>query len=331
MIEAGMDVARLNMSHATPVIAKKTFETIRSIDDTVAILFDLQGPKIRIGELVEPTILKSGQEFVLSTDDFPGTNERVSISHKELPQDIKPGDTIAINDGIIRLSVKSIKGEDVTTEVLQGGPISSRKGVNIPGIKLSCKIPTEEDLKDLELAAQLEPEYIALSFVTERDDIVRLRYVLESTGPKDAQVISKIEHILAIKNFDEILDASDGVMIARGDLGIEVPIEEVPILQRDLIRKANILAKPAIVATHMLESMTTERVPTRAEVSDVAHAILDRADAVMLSGETAIGHDPVGAVVMMNKIIKRMETRLPQESPLEITSPQKKIVEIIHI
>jgi len=329
MIDAGMDVARLNMSHATAPIARKTFETIRSIDDTVAILFDLQGPKIRIGEVEGEVRINSGQEFVLSTDDFIGTNERVSISHKELTKDVKPGDTIAINDGIIRLLVKSIEGEDVITEVVQGGQISSRKGVNIPGIKLSCKIPTEEDLKDLELAAELEPEYIALSFVTERDDIVRLKYVLESSGPSDAQIISKIEHTLALQNFDEILHESDGVMIARGDLGIEVPIEDVPILQRDLIRKANIWAKPAIVATHMLESMTTESVPTRAEVSDVAHAILDRADAVMLSGETAIGHNPVGAVQMMNKIIKRTEARLPQEDPLDITTPQRKIVEIV--
>ncbi|MFW9798155.1 MAG: pyruvate kinase, partial [Candidatus Thorarchaeota archaeon] len=245
------------------------------------------------------------------------------------PKDVKKGDTIALNDGIVRLEVKEVKGKEVITDVVHGGPISSRKGANIPGIKLSCDVPTEEDIRDLELAATLEPDYIALSFVTDADEVKKLRLTMESVGLTNTDIISKIEHRLAIENFDEILRESDGVMIARGDLGIEVPIEEVPILQRDLIRRANLWAKPAIVATHMLESMTEEMIPTRAEVSDVAHAVLDGADAVMLSGETAMGVDPAGVVTMMNKIIGRAERILPQQDPLEKTSPKKMIVEII--
>ena len=329
MVEAGMDVARLNFSHENRRTAKVTFDTIRSVDDTIPILFDLQGPKIRIGEMVEPAVLLSGAEFTLSTEEFIGDVTRVSISHEELPQDVKKGNIIALNDGIVRLKVKSVKGTEVITEVIHGGPISSRKGANIPGIKLSSKVPTEEDLRDLDIAAELEPDLVALSFVTGADDVKKLRKAMDSKGLENTTIISKIEHTLAIKNFDEILQESDGVMIARGDLGIEVPIEEVPILQRSMIRRANIWAKPAIVATHMLESMTTEVMPTRAEVSDVAHAVLERADAVMLSGETAVGIDPVGVVAMMDKIIKRAERELPHIDPLGVTSPKKMIVEVI--
>ena len=329
LVDAGMDVVRLNMSHEEHSTARKTFDIIRSIDDRIPILFDLQGPKIRIGEMKKPVKLTTGQEFTISTEDFIGDGTRVSISYKDLPKDVKKGDIIALNDGIIRLVVKKIEGTEVTTEVTYGGPLSSRKGANIPGIKLSCEVPTEGDIKDLDLAAELEPDLVALSFVTDKDEIVRLREILEANGPKDAWIIPKIEHKLACDNFDEILKVSDGVMIARGDLGIEVPIEEVPILQRDLIRRANIWAKPAIVATNMLESMTKEIMPTRAEVSDVAHAVLDRADAVMLSGETAVGRYPVETVKMMNRIVKRAEQILPKEDPMAITSPRKMIVEII--
>jgi pyruvate kinase len=329
MAAAGMDVARLNMSHEDRRTAKKTFETIRSVDDTLPILFDLQGPKIRIGEIEGRVDLVTGSEFTLSTKVFVGDASRVSVSYEELPQDVKKGDIIALNDGMVRLKVKSKKKTEVVTEVIHGGPISSRKGVNIPGIKLSRDVPTEEDLRDLDLAVELEPDLIALSFVTGCDDVRKLREVITSNGPTDAWIISKIEHTLAIKNFDEILKESDGVMIARGDLGIEVPIEEVPILQRDLVRRANIWAKPAIVATHMLESMTEEMMPTRAEVSDVAHAIMERADAVMLSGETAVGHDPARAVEMMERIVRRTEQTIVREDPLDVTSPQRMIVEII--
>ncbi|MFX1561311.1 MAG: pyruvate kinase [Promethearchaeota archaeon] len=329
MVKAGMDVARLNMSHEDHKNARKTFETLRAIDDTLPILFDLQGPKIRVGEIDGQIDLVTGSELVLSTEDFVGDANRISVSHEDLPKDVKVGNIIALNDGIIRLKVKSKKKTEVVTEVVHGGPISSRKGVNIPGIKLSCAVPTEEDLKDLDLAAELEPDLIALSFVTDCEDVRKLREVITANGPEDAWIISKIEHTLAIKNFDEILKDSDGVMIARGDLGIEVPIEEVPILQRDLIRRANLWAKPAIVATHMLESMTEELIPTRAEVSDVAHAIMERADAVMLSGETAVGQYPVEAVEMMERIVKRTEQTITREDPLDITSPRRMIVEIV--
>ncbi|MHA2301724.1 MAG: pyruvate kinase, partial [Candidatus Thorarchaeota archaeon] len=329
MIEAGMDVARLNLSHDTHSTHRKTFDKIRSIDSTIPILFDIQGPKTRIGELKEPVKLQTGAEFIISTKDFVGDSTRVSISHKELPEDIKPGDTIAINDGIVRLRVTDVDQTEIRTEVAHGGPISSRKGVNIPGIELSCRVPTEKDLKDLDLAAELEPDLIAISFVLDADDVKRVNEILKKNGPKNVDVISKIEHVSAVKNYDAILEESHGVMVARGDLGIEVPIEEVPILQRDLVRKANMWARAAIVATHMLESMTHEAIPTRAEVSDVAHAVFDRADAVMLSGESAVGHDPVAAVRMMDKIVGRAEKKITPVNPEDITSPKRLIVEIM--
>jgi pyruvate kinase len=333
MIEAGMDVARLNLSHDTHSTHRKTFDKIRSIDSTIPILFDIQGPKTRIGELKEPVKLQTGAEFVISTKDFVGDSTRVSISHKELPEDIKPGDIIAINDGIVRLRVTDVDQTEIRTEVAHGGPISSRKGVNIPGIELSCRVPTEKDLKDLDLAAELEPDLIAISFVLDADDVKRVNEILKKNGPKNVDVISKIEHVSAVKNYDAILEESHGVMVARGDLGIEVPIEEVPILQRDLVRKANMWARAAIVATHMLESMTHEAIPTaiptRAEVSDVAHAVFDRADAVMLSGESAVGHDPVAAVKMMDKIVGRAEEKITPVNPEDITSPKRLIVEIM--
>ncbi len=329
MIETGMDIARLNMSHEDHASARRTFDMIRDIDDSIAILMDIQGPKIRIGEMRTPVELKKGQEFVLSVEDFVGDETRVSISHKQLPQDVRPGDEIALNDGIVRLHVKHIHDSEVVTEVTHGGPISSRKGVNIPGIRLSCHIPTEKDLRDLDLAAELEPDFIALSFVTDVCDVRNINEILKANGPKDVGVICKIEHRLAIENYDAILQECTGVLIARGDLGIEVPIEQVPILQRDLIRRANIWARPSIVATHMLESMTHEKLPTRAEVSDVAHAIFDRADAVMLSGETAMGHDPVAAVDMMNRIITLAEKRITPVNPVDLTSEKRMIVEVI--
>ncbi|MHA2143222.1 MAG: pyruvate kinase [Candidatus Thorarchaeota archaeon] len=329
MIEAGMDVARLNLSHDIHSTHKKAFDTIRSIDSTIPILFDIQGPKTRIGEMKEPVKLETGAEFVISTKDFVGDSSRVSISHKELPDDIKLGNTIAINDGIVRLRVIEVDGTEIRTEVAHGGPISSRKGVNIPGIELSCRVPTEKDLKDLDLAAELEPDLIAISFVLDAEDVKRVNEILKANGPKKVDVISKIEHVSAVKNYDAILEESHGVMVARGDLGIEVPIEEVPILQRDLVRKANMWARAAIVATHMLESMTHEAIPTRAEVSDVAHAVFDRADAVMLSGESAVGHDPVAAVEMMDKIVRRAEKKITPVNPEDITSPKRMIVEIM--
>jgi pyruvate kinase len=329
MIEAGMDVARLNLSHEDHSSARDTFDLIRSVDDTIPILFDIQGPKIRIGEMKEEVELENGQEIVLTTKEIVGTKDKISISHEDLPKDVHPGDTIAINDGIVRLEVLSIEGEEVLTKVTHGGSVSSRKGVNIPGIMLSCRLPTEKDLEDLDLAAEVEPDLIALSFVTDASDVLRVESIVKENGPKNVDIISKIEHALAIENYDEILKESHGVMIARGDLGIEAPIEDVPVLQRDLIRKANLWARPSIVATHMLESMTSERLPTRAEVSDVAHAIFDRADAVMLSAETATGHDPVGTVEMMERIIRKAEKRITAVDPVDMTSPNKMIVEVI--
>ncbi|MBD3408060.1 MAG: pyruvate kinase, partial [Candidatus Lokiarchaeota archaeon] len=216
MIDAGMDVARINMSHEDHKTAKETLETIRSVDETIAVLIDLQGPKIRIGEMREPVELETGDEFRISIEDFVGDEHRVSVSHKELPDDVNPGDFIAINDGIVRLMVKSIEESEVVTEIVQGGPISSRKGVNVPGIRLSCHLPTEKDLDDLDLAAEIEPDLIALSFVLDADDVKRVDDIVRENGPTKVDLISKIEHKLAIENYDEILRESHGVMIARG-------------------------------------------------------------------------------------------------------------------
>ncbi|MHA1167158.1 MAG: pyruvate kinase [Candidatus Hodarchaeales archaeon] len=303
MLKAGMDVCRINFSHGTLEFYEDLFKKIRSITETdLGILVDLPGPKIRIGEVDGKHVLHKGDKFVITTEeDIVGDNKRVSISHKTLHKETKRGHHLFINDGIVGLKVKKILKKDITCEVIAGGEISSRKGVNCPDVPLSLYFPTEVDLKKLEQAMKLRPDYVAMSFIRRPEDIIPIRNILEEKYI-NIKLISKIEHRDAIKNFKQILALSDGIMVARGDLGIEIPTEQVPGVQKDIIRQCNIAGKPVITATQMLESMTYNARPTRAEASDVANAILDGTDAVMLSGETAVGNFPIKVIEIMDKI-----------------------------
>jgi pyruvate kinase len=302
MIDAGMDVARLNFSHNSHEWHKMMFERVRALDPEMTIFFDLQGPKIRLGELSsEPIYLERGEQIILTADDIIGNKERVSVSLESLPQSVKKSNLIYINDGLVGLKVVKIAGNDVYCKIMSSGEIRSRKGVNIPNVELDIPILTEKDYEDLAFALDLEPDYIALSFVRKAEDILNLRSRIEEAD-KTIPIISKIEHAFAVKNFDKILAASDAIMVARGDLGIETSVEKLPILQKNIIQKCNLVGKPVVTATQMLESMVTNPRPSRAEASDVANAIYDGTDAVMLSAETAIGHYPVESIKMMNKI-----------------------------
>ena len=327
MIKSGMDVVRLNFSHNTHQWHKEMYEHVRLINDETAILFDLQGPKIRIGELKEPQFLQLDEKIILTTEEILGDKERVSVSLETLPKSLKKNDRLYINDGIVGLKVLKIEGNDIHCKVTSSGEIWSRKGVNVPNIDLNVPCLTEKDLKDLEFALTLEPDYIAFSFVRSANDVRKLKELIEQSG-QEIPVISKIEHAFAVKNFDSILKASDAIMVARGDLGIETSVAKLPILQKAIINKCNRYGKPVITATQMLESMTNNPRPTRAEASDVANAIYDGTDAVMLSAETAIGRYPVESITMMNNIALNVEKELKWKKFEDMKySPEDQIAE----
>lgn len=309
LIENGMDVARLNFSHNSHAWHKKIFETIRNISDEITVLFDLQGPKIRIGELVEPQYLLYGDEVILTNEEIIGDKSRFTISLDSLSNSVKKNDIIYINDGIVALRVKKIDGEDIHCKTISGGEIRSRKGINVPNVNLDLPCLTEKDQSDLEFALKLEPDFIALSFVRKHEDVLELKSIIKESG-QEIPIVSKIEHAFAVKNFDKILAVSDSIMVARGDLGIETSVTKLPILQKEIIQKCNIVGKPVITATQMLESMTMSPRPSRAEASDVANAIFDGTDAVMLSAETAVGRYPIETVTLMNKIALNVEKEL---------------------
>lgn len=314
MIHAGMDVARLNFSHGTHEWQATTFELLRQLGDEfdLAIMCDIQGPKIRLGRMDRAYDLQAGDLIEITTEDIEGTKELVSISYPNLTADLKEGDFIFINDGIVKLEVSQVKEQSVMCTTIAGGTISDHKGVNIPNGNLSIEIPTEKDREDLKLIAQLHPEYVAASFVGRAADVEAVRDALHEYGDEEAQIVSKCERPIALDNFDEILDASDVIMVARGDLGVEIPPSDVPMAQKEMVRKSNLAGRPVIVATQMLESMTTQARPTRAEANDVFNAVLDGADAVMLSGETSVGHYPVEAVRTMDEIVTRAENYLAE-------------------
>lgn len=322
--EAGVDVFRLNFSHASKEASEmvELFLRIRRVAPDLAIMCDIQGPKIRIGELRQPVTLKKGDEFLLFENPIIGDSSRASISYTGFLNDLGIGDNIFINDGLIRLRVigKDVSKGFVTTEVMAGGPLYSFKGVNIPAGELSIKTPTEKDVRDLNIIRKLAPEFVAVSFVENVTDIERVRAILDENGPSGIKIIAKIERPIALVNLDEIISGSDGIMVARGDLGVEIPAEEVPLRQKEIVKKCNLAAKPVIVATQMLESMVNSSVPTRAEVNDVFNAIYDRADAVMLSEETAMGEYPVEAVDYMNRIISKAERTIPSVNFKDILS-----------
>jgi pyruvate kinase len=315
MMLAGMNVARLNFSHgdfeAHADMIAKIREAARHLDRRIAIMGDLPGPKMRIGQLdVEPIDLKPGGMFTLSGSDITGTEDCASVSFAGLPQVVKPGDLLYLNDGIIELAVVEVKGIDVVCKIMVGGELRSRKGLNLPGINLGISAFTDFDYECLKFAKSQGIEAVSQSFVESAADIVAVR-----TAATDLDyhpfIIAKIERSRTLDHMDDILAAADGIMIARGDLGVEIPIEQIAVVQKGLMRQANLLGKPVITATQMLESMTTNRRPTRAEATDVANAILDGTDGVMLSGESALGAYPVDAVRMLAAIAAATEAKRP--------------------
>ncbi|MFT4051783.1 MAG: pyruvate kinase [Microbacterium sp.] len=311
IIDAGVDVTRMNLSHGSYAEHEVRFANVRKAADdadrAVAILVDLQGPKIRLGKFIDgPHALAVGDTFKITTEDIPGTREIVSTTFKGLPDDVKPGDFLLIDDGKVRVQVTSVDGPVVTTTVIVAGDVSNNKGINLPGVAVSVPALSEKDEADLRWGLHAGADLIALSFVRNASDVVRVHEIMAEEGRK-IPVIAKIEKPQAVDNLEEIINAFDGIMVARGDLAVELPLEAVPIVQKEAVELCRRMAKPVIVATQMLESMTHAPVPTRAEASDVANAVLDGADAVMLSGETSVGDYPVVTVETMARIVASTE------------------------
>lgn len=311
LIRAGLDVARFNMSHGDHSEHRKRLDETRAASAaagrTIGLLADLQGPKIRLGNFAEGKVnLTYGQTFTITTDDVDGDANRASTTFKGLPADVQPGDTILIDDGRIALEAVEVNDTDVITRVTVAGPVSNHKGINLPGVAVNVPALSEKDEDDLRWALRNNFDMIALSFVRRAEDVNRVHQIMAEEGVR-LPVIAKIEKPQAVENLDEIIDAFDGFMVARGDLGVELPLEDVPQVQRRIIRKARKWAKPVIVATQMLDSMISSPRPTRAETSDVANAILDGTDAVMLSGETSVGAYPVETVQTMSRIVETTE------------------------
>jgi len=312
LAKAGMNVVRLNFSHGTHDDHKKVIEHIRSVAQeigySIPILMDLQGPKIRVGHMKDGVQTVTTGDYVTLTPDLDviGTSTVIPIDYPTLAKDAVPGDTILLDDGLFEFRVIKKDGESITAQVINGGLLKSRKGVNLPGVKLSIPATSEKDIEDLEFGLSMGVDLVALSFVRNAEDVQNLISRIRSGG-SNAGIIAKIEKPEAITNFDEILEETDGIMVARGDLGIEIPSETVPLYQKRMIRACRAAGKPVITATQMLESMITNPRATRAESSDVANAVLDGTDAIMLSGETAAGKYPIEAVKVMDKICRSIE------------------------
>ncbi len=312
MMNNGLDICRINFSHGGYEAVKKTIDNIRTLNKKlnrhVGILGDLQGPKLRIGVVKNNLAnLENGKEITITTKECEGDAELIYITYPNFPQDVKNGELVLIDDGKIHLKVIDTNGKDeVRCHIISGGPLSSKKGVNLPNTKISLPCLTVKDIRDLEFALQNDFDWIALSFVRSVTDVVELKDIIKNSG-KRAKVVAKIEKPEAIKEIDNIIDVSDGIMVARGDLGVELPMEQVPLLQKMIVEKCVNYSKPVIIATQMMESMITSFTPTRAEVNDVANAVMDGADAVMLSAETSVGKYPVKVIEIMRRIIKQVE------------------------
>ena len=321
LIVAGMDVARMNFSHGTPEEHRERIRIVRDISAklgrAVACMQDLAGPKIRTGPIAQVggVDLVNGARFAITTEEISGDAGRVSTTYKQLPRDVSPGDRILIDDGLIELRVEKIEGETVITQVVSGGTLTSSKGINLPGAKISAPALTEKDKRDAILGLELDVDFMAMSFVRKKEDIRELRSLLQQNGREDLHIIAKIERPEAVDNLIDILGVADGVMVARGDLGVELAPETVPTLQKEIIREANRRGRPVITATQMLESMVSHPVPTRAEASDVANAIFDGTDALMLSAETASGKYPIEAVKHMARIAEHTEKHMDASPP----------------
>ena len=328
LIEAGMNMARLNLSHGGYEEHQTRLDRVRAAakeaGKPVAILVDLQGPKIRLARFANgPHDLERGDIFTITTDEVEGTKERVGTTYKGLPGDCKPGDRILIDDGKVTVEVVEVKGNDVVTKVIQPGAVSNSKGINLPGVAVSVPALSEKDKEDLRWGMKAGADFIALSFVRNAADIKDVHAIMDEIGFR-IPVIAKIEKPQAVVNLEEIVAAFDGIMVARGDLGVEMPIEEVPLVQKRCIELAREAAKPVIVATQMLDSMITNSSPTRAEATDCANAVLDGADALMLSGETSVGEFAIEAVETMARIIQKTEEGgLDRIRPI-INSPRTK-------
>ncbi len=311
LMEEGVDVFRFNFSHSDPRTHVRNAIRIRKLADeagkSITLLQDLSGPKLRLGDLPDGTIsLSDGEEIILSPELREDGVKVLPVQFSRLASFVSPGDRILLSDGKIHLEVFKVSGRDVYAVVVKGGEVSSRAGINLPGKELDITALTEKDVKDIEIGAEAGFDWVALSFVQRASDVELAKYYLKING-SNAKVVAKIEKSSAVKRFDDIVNVSDGIMIARGDLGLEIPMEELPVIQKRIIRKAIYKGKPVITATQMLDSMIHNPTPTRAEVADVANAVIDGSDALMLSGETAIGKYPVEAVRMMRKVIEEVE------------------------
>lgn len=328
LVDAGMDVARFNLSHGAYGEHEERYRRVRQAAEdagrNVAVLVDLQGPKIRLGTFAEGSVnLTYGQTFVITTDPVAGTAEICSTTYDGLPEDVHTGDRVLVDDGRILLQVERVEGSRVHTRVLEGGPVSNNKGINLPGVAVSVPAMSDKDEADLRWGLRVGADMVALSFVRNAKDVEDVLRIMDEEGIR-LPVIAKIEKPQAVENLREIVDAFDGIMVARGDLGVELPLWDVPLVQKRAIELARRRAKPVIVATQMLESMISNARPTRAETSDVANAVLDGADAVMLSGETSVGRHPVEAVQVMAKIVQTVEEHgLDRIQPLT-TRPRTK-------
>ncbi len=315
LMNAGMDVVRINFSHGSYPEQKskieKFFEARKQVEKPVALLLDMQGPEIRTGMLANaPVELVKGETFTLVNDDIEGDSTKVSITYKKLYEDVEVGTAILIDDGLIELDVVEIKGKDIVCKVINGGKLGNRKSVNIPGIHVNLPALKDKDIQDLKDGARVGFDYVAGSFVRNKEDVLAIRKVLDENGGKDIKIICKIENQEGLDNIEEIMENCAGIMIARGDLGVEIPFHEVPVAQKDIIKMCNRKGKAVITATQMLESMTHSPRPTRAEVSDVANAIYDRTGAIMLSGECATGEYPVECVHAMVEIAETIEKQI---------------------
>jgi len=312
LIQGGMDVARLNFSHGNYEEHLQKIKYIRQVSlktaKSVAILQDLGGPKIRIGKIEkEPILLRANSSFILTNREVPGDEQGVSVTFPSLPRKVKKGDRIFLADGTLELKVKELTPADIICRIVKGGKLTSHKGINIPNISMDISSLTEKDYQDIIFGIKNKVDFIGLSFTRNAEDVLRARKILKENGAENISLIAKIEKKEAVDNLKEIIKASDGIMVARGDLGVEIPLENVPLVQKEIIKRCNLAGKPVITATQMLMSMVSNPRPTRAEVTDVANAILDGTDAIMLSEETAVGNYPLEAVETMNKIALKVE------------------------
>ena len=312
LIKNGLNVCRLNFSHGSHEEQTGRMDLVQKLREELnmptAILLDTKGPEIRTGKFDAPEVLlEEGQTFTITMKDVMGNKEMCTVSYKGLANDVKTGDTILIDDGLVGLTVKEVNGDDIVCEVQNSGIVKNHKGVNVPGVKVNLPAITEKDRSDIEFGIEQGIDFIAASFVRKVSDVLAIREILEENNATHIKIISKIENQEGVDNLDEIIEVSDGIMVARGDLGVEIPTEEIPVVQKLMIKKCNEAGKPVITATQMLDSMIRNPRPTRAEVTDVANAIYDGTDAIMLSGETAAGKYPVEAVKTMATIAKRAE------------------------